>query len=85
MKLPKRLDLTRSCFYQLPPEVDAVDLTNYELLFRVAYNGIFHSRVGRYYFFQLPSVSQRNEFMLMLEGMAKQKGLSVIRETIYPD
>lgn len=84
MKFPKRLNLDRSCYYQLPGDTDAAELTFHEVMFRRHYQGIFTERVGVTFFFQLPTPQERDVFLDLLEGMCRSKKLPVKRETVYP-
>ncbi|MBN8824430.1 MULTISPECIES: hypothetical protein [unclassified Spirosoma] len=81
MKIPKRLDLTRSCFYQLPD--DTANIIGYELMYRAKYPGIFKIRSGTTFFFELQNAQARDAFLNSLEVSCRQSGLITQRTTLY--
>jgi hypothetical protein len=83
MKFPKRLKVDRACYYQLPGDTDASELTFHEIMFRRHYQGIFTERIGHTFFFQLPTTRDRDVFLDLLDGMCRSKGLPTKREIVY--
>lgn len=79
MKKPRRIDLARSCYYALPSNLAAKELSEYEIYMRAQYTGILHSRSGSIYFFELPTVSARDAFLASMEISARQAGIVVER------
>lgn len=78
-RIPKRIAPARSCYYQLPTDLTALELNGYELEFWRQYAGIFHSRSGSTFFFELPTTTARNAFLKALEISAHQAGILTYR------
>lgn len=85
LKKLKRLAFTKSCYVELPAEVTQRELQGYELEYRRQYAGIFHSRVGHLFFFELPHSQARNTFLDALEISYREMGVLVIRQTLFQD
>ncbi|UHG91782.1 hypothetical protein [Spirosoma oryzicola] len=81
-KIPKRLAVERACFYQLPDDMPTSDLTRYEIMFRIKYNGTFKMRVHTMFYFEFNHALERNDFLDSLEAEAVMSGLRVQRITI---
>jgi hypothetical protein len=80
----KRLRLDRSCYVELPAEEEA-ELPGYELYYRAQYPGIFHSRVGLLFFFEMPHAHNRDQFLTAMEDSFRQMGVKTERTILYLD
>jgi len=78
-QIPVGLPVNRSCFYELPAEVSSSQLKGYESEYKRMYASVFTGRVGRRFFFTLPTPLARDKFLLALEMGCAQSGFIVER------
>lgn len=79
MKIPKKLDQSRGCFYQLPDSISNGEMLAYEIFYRRRYKEAVFAVVGTTIFFQLASTRDKDVFLSLLESSCLQQGILIER------
>lgn len=85
IRIPRKLDIARSCYFELPNDVEARELVLYAAEYRRQYGSVFHSRIGHLFLFQLPTADARDRFLLALAMGCTQQGLRTKFTHYYPE
>lgn len=81
-QIPKRLDISRSCYYIPIPNATERELMQRELEYRSKFKNEFVQRIGSRFFFQFRSAKMRDDFLMLTEGLEHFLGNICVREMI---